>query len=74
MSTAFERRVKKLRDHVLSTSELKIEEAKEELQQEETEIDKTGKEPTRLGGGWYELPNGEKIKGKEEALKAMGGE
>ena len=23
------------------------------------------------GGGWYELPNGEKIKGKEAALKAL---
>lgn len=24
-----------------------------------------------LGGGYYELPNGEKIKGKENALKAF---
>lgn len=24
-----------------------------------------------LGGGWYELPNGEKVKGKEEALAAL---
>ncbi|GLY09594.1 hypothetical protein [Pseudobacillus badius] len=23
------------------------------------------------GGGWYELPNGEKIQGKEEALAAL---
>lgn len=23
------------------------------------------------GGGWYELPNGEKVKGKEEAEKAL---
>jgi len=23
------------------------------------------------GGGWYELPNGEKIKGKEEALAEL---
>lgn len=26
------------------------------------------------GGGWYELPNGEKVKGKEKALEALGGE
>lgn len=24
-----------------------------------------------VGGGWYELPNGEKIKGKDEALAAL---
>lgn len=24
-----------------------------------------------VGGGYYELPNGEKVKGKEEALKAI---
>lgn len=27
-----------------------------------------------LGGGWYELPNGEKVKGKAEALKQLEGE
>ncbi|RSL32663.1 hypothetical protein D7Z54_14535 [Salibacterium salarium] len=27
-----------------------------------------------VGGGYYELPNGEKVKGKEEALKAAKGE
>lgn len=24
-----------------------------------------------VGGGWFELPNGEKVKGKEEALEAL---
>jgi hypothetical protein len=24
-----------------------------------------------IGAGWYELPNGEKIRGKEEALEAL---
>lgn len=24
-----------------------------------------------VGGGYYELPNGEKVRGKEEALKAL---
>ena len=27
--------------------------------------------PKHVGGGWYELPNGERVKGKEEAHKAM---
>lgn len=31
-------------------------------------------EPKHVGGGWYELPSGERVKGKEEALKALGGE
>jgi len=26
-----------------------------------------------VGGGWYELPNGEKVKGKDEALAALEG-
>ncbi len=31
-------------------------------------------EPRHVGGGWYELPDGTRVKGKEEALKALGGE
>jgi len=31
------------------------------------------KEPKHVGGGWYELPSGERVKGKEEAIAAMGG-
>ena len=27
--------------------------------------------PVHTGGGWYELPNGEKIKGKDAAMEAM---
>lgn len=29
------------------------------------------KGPVHVGGGYYELPNGEKIKGKDAALKAL---
>lgn len=29
--------------------------------------------PRHTGGGWYELPNGEKVQGKEAALKRMQG-
>lgn len=28
-------------------------------------------EPQHVGGGYYELPNGEKIKGKEEAIATL---
>lgn len=58
-----------------------------EEEQEETEPQKEAQEgleeitgdpepvePAHVGGGWYELPGGERIKGKEEALKALGGE
>lgn len=27
--------------------------------------------PKHVGGGWYELPNGERVKGKDEAIAAM---
>ena len=27
-----------------------------------------------LGGGWYELPNGEKVQGREEAQRRMAGD
>ena len=27
--------------------------------------------PKHVGGGWYELSNGEKIRGKEKAIEAM---
>jgi len=30
--------------------------------------------PKHVGGGYYELPNGERIKGKDAALEAMGGD
>ncbi|PDY18268.1 hypothetical protein COM83_25930, partial [Bacillus cereus] len=29
------------------------------------------KGPVHVGGGYYELPNGEKIKGKDAALEAL---
>lgn len=28
-------------------------------------------EPVHVGGGYYELPNGDKVKGKEEAIAAL---
>ena len=33
-------------------------------------------EPTirHVGGGWYELPTGQKVQGKEAALAMMGGD
>lgn len=30
--------------------------------------------PRHVGGGWYELPDGTRIKGKEGALKALDGD
>lgn len=38
----------------------------EEVDQAEVEDDLK-----HVGGGYYELPNGEKVKGKDEALKAL---
>lgn len=29
------------------------------------------REPKHVGGGWYELPNGERVKGKDEADRRM---
>ena len=28
-------------------------------------------EPKHVGGGWYELPSGETVRGREEAMKRM---
>lgn len=38
------------------------------------ELPANQEEPKHVGGGWYELPDGSRIKGKEEALKALGGD
>ena len=35
------------------------------------EPDEVHPEMEHLGGGWYELPNGEKVQGKEAALVAL---
>ncbi|MEK4581782.1 hypothetical protein [Bacillus sp. FSL R12-0074] len=35
------------------------------------EIDKEVNELTHVGGGYYQLPNGEKVKGKDAALKSL---
>ncbi|MCC2412605.1 MULTISPECIES: hypothetical protein [Bacillus cereus group] len=34
------------------------------------ENQKTSKFPKHTGGGWYELSNGDKIQGKDEAVEA----
>ena len=39
-----------------------------ELTEEDLEL---GEELINLGGGWYELPDGQKIKGKTAALEAL---
>lgn len=38
---------------------------------EKNEEDGNESEPKHVGGGWYELPNGERVKGKDEAIAAM---
>lgn len=30
----------------------------------------TAVKPKHVGGGWYELPNGERVQGKENAMKS----
>lgn len=38
---------------------------------DQTEDSERGSEfPVHTGGGWYELSNGEKVRGEEDALKA----
>ncbi len=34
------------------------------------ENQKTSKFPKHVGGGWYELSNGDKVQGKDEAVEA----
>ena len=46
-----------------------IENAMKPKSKNEKEIPK--KMPKHVGGGWYELPNGERVQGKEEAINAM---
>ena len=41
------------------------------LEEKSNESPKSTDEIKHVGGGWYELPNGEKVKGKEEAQKVM---
>ncbi len=35
------------------------------------EVKKESATPKHVGGGWYELPNGERVQGKENARKAV---
>jgi hypothetical protein len=50
-------------------SEEDAEEDAEEVEGEDKTEDENGVK--HVGGGYYELPNGEKIKGKQEALVAL---
>lgn len=34
----------------------------------------TAVKPKHIGGGWYELPSGERVQGKENAMKQTGGD
>ncbi|WP_130807652.1 hypothetical protein [Senegalia massiliensis] len=56
-------------EEINSTKYGQLVEEFEEIQDTEETIDNTDF-PKHTGGGWYELSNGEKIQGKEEALKA----
>ncbi|MGG3924909.1 hypothetical protein ABET51_02745 [Metabacillus fastidiosus] len=46
-----------------------IEEGFLQANSEKNEVDEDGL--IKHGGGYYELPNGEKVKGRENALKAL---
>lgn len=83
----YEKRVLKLREHVLKnqkendlSDEAKADEnesAEESLASENQVEEKetpTVKYPIHTGGGWYELSNGEKVQGKEEAEKLEAGD
>lgn len=48
-----------------------IEDKKEEKKEVEEEKVEAEEWPKHVGGGYYELPNGEKVKGKKEALKKL---
>ena len=39
---------------------------------EPVSVDEVEQFPKHVGGGWYELSNGERVQGKEEALKEEG--
>ena len=40
---------------------------------EETATARDAPQPKHIGGGWYQLPDGERVKGKEEARRRMEG-
>jgi hypothetical protein len=50
-----------------------IEEPAEPPSNQESPAQEPAKETKHVGGGWYELPDGRRVKGKEEALAAMNG-
>ena len=51
----------------------KKKEVKEPVREEPVSVDEEVEQfPKHVGGGWYELSNGERVQGKEEALKKEG--
>lgn len=69
-----EKRIKELEDkgYLKKVESSQVEKPKAEDTSEET-IKEAEEEPElkHLGGGYYELPNGEKVQGKEKALEAL---
>ncbi len=55
--------------------EVKVVQINAEIPLENPPVDEVGAtEPLEIkhvGGGWYQLPNGEKVQGKEEAQEAL---
>jgi hypothetical protein len=52
----------------------KKEEVKEPVREEPVSVDEEVEQyPKHVGGGWYELSNGERVQGKEEAIEAEKG-
>jgi len=41
--------------------------------QVETAVSRVEKEPKHIGGGWYELPDGSRVRGKDKAIQTKGG-
>ena len=51
----------------------KKEEVKEPVREEPVSVDEEVEQfPKHVGGGWYELSNGERVQGKDEAIKEEG--
>lgn len=70
-----EKRVKELEDkgYLKKVESPKTEAPKDESDPVEETTKESEEEPElkHLGGGYYELPNGEKVQGKEKALEAL---
>jgi len=51
-------------------------EVKKPVREEPVSVDEEDKQdfPKHVGGGWYELSNGERVQGKDEAIEAEKGD